>query len=286
MESLYYNLAEFYIGIESPFPITVTNESEAFICTDIGFVHEKIVFETMEELPKMPTEGVWHENRYFISDGSGEAVYLRGTPTADPYAIIRYGGEGYVWCGYEKNSPYMVWETLHILNMLGLEKLLLPKHTLILHASFVSWQEKGILFCAPSGTGKSTQAELWNHLMKAEIINGDRAGVRQTDGVWEAYGLPYAGSSKIYRNDSAPIRAIVVLEQSCKNKIERISPAEGMRYLLPETSIRRWQASDMREALELLEGLVTQVPIYLLRCRPDAGAVDELYKALKKEEEK
>lgn len=285
MESLYYDLAEFHMRIESPFPIVVTSESKAFISMDAEAIQERVVFEAVKELPEMPPEGVWHENRYFVKNENGEGVYLRGMPMGDPYAMIRYE-EDHVWCDYVKNSPYMVGETLHLLNMLGLEKILLRNRTLILHASFVSWQGDGILFCAPSGTGKSTQAELWSHLMKAEIINGDRAGIRQTDGIWRAYGLPYAGSSKIYRNDSAPIRAIVVLEKSHKNEIEKIGPAEGMRYLIPETSIRRWQASDMEEALDLLKEIVTQVPVYLLRCRPDAGAVGELYKAIRKEEEK
>ncbi|WP_370839368.1 hypothetical protein [Intestinibacter bartlettii] len=35
-------------------------------------------------------------------------------------------------------------------------------------------KDKGILFSAPSGTGKSTQADLWEKYENAEIINGDR----------------------------------------------------------------------------------------------------------------
>lgn len=33
-----------------------------------------------------------------------------------------------------------------------------------LHASVINWKDKGILFSAPSGTGKSTQADLWKNM--------------------------------------------------------------------------------------------------------------------------
>ena len=59
-------------------------------------------------------------------------------------------------------------------------------------ASFIRWQGRGILFSAPSGTGKSTQANLWVQHQGAEVINGDRAALRQVGGRWQAFGLPYA----------------------------------------------------------------------------------------------
>ena len=143
----------------------------------------------------------------------------------------------------------------------------------MLHAAFIRWQEKGILFTAPSGTGKSTQADLWEKYEGAEILNGDRAGLRCIEGCWTAFGLPLAGSSYIYRNESAPADTIVVLRQSPENRIRRLGPAEAFRYLYPEVTVHQWHRPWVEKASSMLLDLISHVPVWLLECRPDQGAV-------------
>ena len=46
------------------------------------------------------------------------------------------------------------------------------KDSFILHASYVVRDGKALLFSAPSGTGKSTQAEFWHTRRGCDIING------------------------------------------------------------------------------------------------------------------
>ena len=64
--------------------------------------------------------------------------------------------------------------------------------------------------------GKSTQADLWNKYEGCEIINGDRSAITKKDGVWNAYGLPFAGSSRIYKNVKNPIKCVKELIGSLK----------------------------------------------------------------------
>ena len=47
--------------------------------------------------------------------------------------------------------------------------------TLLMHGAVIAVGNKAWLFTAPSGTGKSTQAELWERYRNAEQINGDRS---------------------------------------------------------------------------------------------------------------
>ena len=63
-----------------------------------------------------------------------------------------------------------------LFDALGLDYIMSHNHRVILHSSFISRQGEGILFTAPSGTGKSTQADLWKrHEEGVTIINGDRS---------------------------------------------------------------------------------------------------------------
>lgn len=168
----------------------------------------------------------------------------------------------------------------HILETAGIEHLIAALEGLILHSSFITWQGDGILFSAPSGTGKSTQAALWEQYAAAEQINGDRAVLRCMDGVWTAFGFPFAGSSGIYKNKAAPVRAVVVLRQAPENTIERLPAGEAFRLLYSECAIQRWNAPMHAASVDRLIALTRAVPVYRLACTPDARAVGLLRRTL------
>lgn len=165
-------------------------------------------------------------------------------------------------------------------NALKLERLLIGAGRAVLHASFIEWQGTGIAFTAPSGVGKSTQAALWERWAGAETVNGDRMAFGVAEGRFCGFGIPVAGSSQIFRNRRLPLRAVVLLEQGPENRAERETPARALPFLLSQTTVNRWDGAFMTRALELLDGLLRQVPVFRLRCRPDEGAVACLLSAL------
>ena len=163
---------------------------------------------------------------------------------------------------------------------MGLEHVFVYHKVIMLHSSVVDWNGQGILFTAPSGTGKSTQAELWAKYEGARVLNGDRTLIRKKDGVYTGYGSPFAGSSGIYCNDGVPIRAIVVLQQGRQNEIRRMRPGEAAVKLLGQC-IQNFRSRDYTERLfHLAEELAGEIPVYHLVCRPDQGAVDTVKKVL------
>ena len=152
-----------------------------------------------------------------------------------------------------------------------------------LHSSFIRWQGGAILFTAPSGTGKSTQAALWEEHTDAEQINGDRSVIRCVDGVWTAFGFPFAGSSSIYRNEAVPIRAVVVLRQAPENTIERLRPGEAFRLLYSESAIQRWNDAGHTSTVDQLLQMCSAIPVYMLLCTPDERAVRLLQETISME---
>lgn len=172
-----------------------------------------------------------------------------------------------------------------LLDAANLEHMLTALGAVSLHSSFITHNGQAILFSAPSGTGKSTQAALWEQHAGAEQINGDRSVIRCVDGVWTAFGFPFAGSSGIYKNKSAPIRAIVVLRQAPENAIARLGASEAFRLLYSETAIQRWNTQGHAAAVDLLIRLSAAVPVYRLGCTPDERAVNLLQKTLASQED-
>lgn len=149
----------------------------------------------------------------------------------------------------------------------------LHDQTLLLHASAIEHHGRAIAFTAPSGTGKTTQAELWKKYRGAEILNGDKVFVKQEEDAIHAWGSPWKGSSSYALNTSAPLDAIIVLEQAPENRIRKLDTIEAMQRFVPHVFFPSWDQACEQAVMEFLNKVMSEVDIYLLQCRPDEEAV-------------
>lgn len=159
---------------------------------------------------------------------------------------------------------------------LPLHHALLEFDALVLHASYILVDGQAILFSAPSGTGKSTQAELWKEFRGAHIVNGDRALIRRTETGFTAGGLYYSGTSEYCDNITAPLRAIVLLGQAKSNKAEKCAGLEAFRRLFRECAYSLEYEGDPAKTANLLAELVNEIDLVKLDCLPDESAVVSL----------
>lgn len=150
---------------------------------------------------------------------------------------------------------------------------LLARGACVLHASYIEAGGKAILFSAPSGTGKSTQAALWETHVGAQIINGDRALLRIRDGRWHAFGYPCCGSSGICLNRTLPLGALVILEQGSVNRVTPMSAGQKIRALAAAMEFYQWDEYEMNMVFDLAARIAGEIPVLRLVCRPDADAV-------------
>ena len=171
-----------------------------------------------------------------------------------------------------------------LLNACAAEHLAAAADGFVLHAAYVAYEGGAILFTAPSGTGKSTQAELWRNYRNAEIINGDRAVVRMDAGRALAEGIPFPGSSQICQNRSLPLRAIVYLSQAPQTTICQLQGAQAFARVWEGISVNIWDRQDVALVSETVQTLLEQVPVYHLACTPDESAVIALEQLLRKRE--
>lgn len=170
--------------------------------------------------------------------------------------------------------------TKAILNAIEAQHLIARAGGFVLHCAYIDRNGKAILFTAPSETGKSTQAELWRCLRGAEIINGDRAAVRVTDGGIFAEGIPFAGSSAYCLNRSLPVAAVVYLGQAPVTGIRRMRGYEAFARVWEGCSVNTWDREDVSLVSNAVKALAETVPVYHLTCTPDESAVTALENAL------
>lgn len=168
-----------------------------------------------------------------------------------------------------------------VLGALSAEHLIAQSGGYVFHCSYIEHEGAAILFTAPSGTGKSTQADLWHSHRDARIINGDRAAVRVVDGVPYACGIPFAGSSSYCENVTLPLKAIVYLAQAPQTTIRRLRGYQAFRRVWEGCSVNTWDPEDMQLVSDAVSRTVAAVPVLYLACTPDESAVIALEQALK-----
>lgn len=148
--------------------------------------------------------------------------------------------------------------------------------TLEMHASMVSNSGRAFLFIAKSGTGKSTHSQQWlQYIPGTELMNDDNPIIRVwPDGRIIAYGSPWSGKTPCYRNVEAPVGAIVRIRRCPENKITRFGILEAYASVYSSCSGFKAQ-KDMADGLHAsLEAIATEVPCYVLDCRPDQEAAE------------
>lgn len=272
-----YNIIDLIFEINTPFYYVESKNFKEFLdCNpdknlkkikiNVTYI-DKIKKTSLENISNMPLINIYENESFFRYDFLKEP---NGLPYA--YSLFYKNQKNNIDIYIERSCNYIK-NTLDVFEIIMFEKILSLNDIIVLHASYIKYNEKSILFTAPSGTGKSTQADLWQKYENAEIINGDKVALKKDNGIWYAYGLPYAGSSNIFKNIKSDISSIVILRQGKENKIEKISLSEAFKKIYSEITINTWDKDFVEKAVDLTLDLVNQVPIYLLTCLPNEDAV-------------
>ena len=172
--------------------------------------------------------------------------------------------------------------TKTVLKSMLVEHLIAQNNGFVFHCAYIEHHGKAILFTAPSGTGKTTQAELWKQLRGAEIVNGDRTVIRMAEGELLAEGIPFAGSSPYCENRSLPIEAIVYLGQAPKTSIRRMHGIEAFSKIWEGISVNTWEEDDMARVSQVVQRVSECIPIFHMPCTPDESAIIALEQELRK----
>lgn len=282
MYETYYKIAEIVIKITSPFPFYTAN-GEDFRCEpakpDYCFR-----FEQVDDIPRlmegaqMAGDVLWaHE--YRREDGS----FLRAFLWKEKYYTeVSVMGKREGVCYYASTGILMerAKAGFELLMYCCLEQILLEFGGLVLHSSHIVVDGRGLVFSAPPQTGKSTQAELWRKHAGVPVINGDRSVLRKLDGQWCSCGCPMCGTSGIHLQSVEPLGNIVMLSQGRENIARRLGSGEAFRLIWPQISILPWNADYVGRAMELIDELLRDIPVWHYACTREPAAVTVLQSAL------
>ena len=186
------------------------------------------------------------------------------------------------WSALKERAPYLTDESCEYLSTgSSFYRQLLQFNGMLLHSSAVMMDGKAYLFTAPCGTGKSTHTQLWLRVFgdRAKILNDDKPSLRLENGVWYAYGTPWSGKTDQNINTKVPLAGICVLSRGQDNRIRPHNGAAAVHDILEQTA-RSADAAFMGKLLELLDKLVSAVPVWKLECNMDPQAAQVSYSAM------
>lgn len=275
MDTTHLSIAGLCWRLDSPHPLTIAPRMAPFVCAAAP-ADITVALTPCRTLPS-PDEGGYTDGLCYHS---GDGVWHHDPSNGNRYALTRFLPDGNIQLCYLPTAAEAFTGTGGVFNHIGIERPLLTHGGVVLHASLIRYRGRAIAFCAPSGAGKSTQATLWQQTMGADVLNGDRAALRRANGVWTAYGLPFAGTSGIYRNEQAPLVAVVVPGQAAENTLCPLTPTEALTALYPQTACLHREKALVEQAVDTLTALIAHLPVYRLDCRPDATAVALLHRTL------
>jgi len=160
---------------------------------------------------------------------------------------------------------------------------LLPLHNrLQTHGVAIEYDGKAYIFSAPSGTGKSTRAFLWQKYLGQErvtVINGDKPILWFRKGSILACGSPWAGKEGLHKNTCVPLGGICLLRRSPQNTIRRASAKEFFNSYYGQVQMPI-DPQALLSALSLLEGLYSKVPVFILENDMSEQGVKVAFEAL------
>ena len=262
------------------------------ITLDAPYFFESGVYSRLFETKAGDNADIYYHITYCdslpeMSNENKDSVFLTFPMGTDEGSVVVFdrGNVRDVYVYVIKRNAHILMDERFIFDTLKLTDIMMFHNVITLHSSLININNSAVHFCAPSGTGKSTQAELWKKYRSAEIVNGDKSALIFTpDGVLSA-SLPFCGTSGICENYYIKTRAVVFLSQRDKNVISK--PNLGgifslmSRDIVANTSVPVFAAA----ASELILRAVQSIDIFSLFCLPDIGAVETLENALSNETE-
>ena len=153
----------------------------------------------------------------------------------------------------------------------------------VFHGAAVTVGDKGYIFAAPSGTGKTTHISLLlkNYPDDVKIINGDKPIIRKIDGEWRICSTPWAGKEGWKVNCTAPLCGIVLVERGAENSIVSVLPEENFDAVMRQVYLPI-DAGSYMQTMCLIDEMAQGVEFYRLACNMEDAAAACSYEKLNK----
>lgn len=180
------------------------------------------------------------------------------------------------------------WHSLSLFptDQIWIAPLLADRNAALIHSSGVIVNGQGLLFVGHSEAGKSTTTTLLKQAAEdiqsqsppeVEVLCDDRNIVQHMDDGWYVHGTWSHGDVPDVSAASAPLRAVLFLQQDTTNVISPLTDRNECFRRLLATLIRPMVTTEWWEKeMDVLERIVGEVPCYIMQFDRSGAIVPEI----------
>ncbi|MFC1714685.1 hypothetical protein ACFL6S_13540 [Candidatus Poribacteria bacterium] len=282
----YFQIAGITIQVDSDLPITDTTFRSKFKVFEVdGKGEDTITIRHHFSIPdlgdrdlgkevyrKLPWAIYRKEDSWIYLGISSETSHIWGT------AILNYDHTKSEI--YSSGEEYFLRGDLHSLTCFPTDQILLARiladrEGYYLHSGGVILDDKGFVFVGHSDAGKSTMVTMLKD--EAEILCDDRIIVRRWPEGFRAHGTWSHGDIPDVSANSAPLRAIMFLEQAQDNRLLPLNDQKEIMRRVLACLIKPLVTTDWWEkTLDLVEKMIQEVPFYIVQFDKSGRVLDLL----------
>lgn len=288
MEQSYYEwmlrLGTLDIRFVSEVPLQLTERMRNFsVKTENADITVKV--KVMRKPFNLPLKKVGEDLllEYYYDNGYFLAAARPGTRAPASVTLYKADFTDVTFYINEEDFPEVMHRMDKILQLFPIRQLLPVYRMAVLHSSRVEIDRKALVFTAPSGMGKTTQAKLWKNHVGGKIVSNDRTLIQKNGEIFFTCGYPVDGREPVCSSKRIPLGTVIVLRQGSENRAERLLAGKALKYLMEQTVADGWNWEELDAIRTLWMDLIEQYPIYLLTCTPDSRAVFCLKEQLEKD---
>ena len=157
----------------------------------------------------------------------------------------------------------------------------------LIHGVAIDVFGDGYIFCAPSGTGKTTHMRYWSDIFgnNLTVINGDKPIIRLVDGAPIVYGTPWCGKEGLNTNSSATLKNLCFIHRSESNETKEIDTDRAFAQLMSQIQLPD-SPMETLSLMALVDKLLSSCKKYDIFCNMSIDSAKTAYETISKGDKK